>query len=262
MIELTAEAKARLNEYLERMRSALRGTRAVEPEEVEQNVREHVDIALAGIPAPVGSEHLARVLEQLGPPEGWLPDDDRPLWKRITSRIMTGPEDWRLAYLSFAITFLMFLFFPLGGPVLLIPAYIVARAHVEIMSERGEALDARRWLVLPPIFIVVALICGAALIAPIAMFLVWGNDVGFEELRVMHGLTLHSRTWLVVAYSLLFAGAYWILLAGLYALLFHPLQSLIKPFGARWKRGHAWILVAQGAAAAGLGGYVMARFLF
>ena len=54
MIELTAEARQKFDDYLARMRSALRGTRAVEAAEVEQNVREHVELALSGSEGPVG----------------------------------------------------------------------------------------------------------------------------------------------------------------------------------------------------------------
>lgn len=53
MIDLTPDAKVRFEQYLQRLRGSLRGTRAVEADEVEQNVREHVEIALAGAPSPV-----------------------------------------------------------------------------------------------------------------------------------------------------------------------------------------------------------------
>jgi hypothetical protein len=40
MIDLTPDARRRFDEYLQRTRSALRGTRAVEMSEIEQNVME------------------------------------------------------------------------------------------------------------------------------------------------------------------------------------------------------------------------------
>ena len=95
MIDLTPEANSRFEQYLERMRNALRGSRSVEPAEIEQNVREHVEIALGGASAPVGADRLGQVLEQLGPPERWLTDDDRPLWRRVLHRFTAGPEEWR-----------------------------------------------------------------------------------------------------------------------------------------------------------------------
>src|SRR5687768_13227776 len=107
-IELTPDAKLRFEQYLQRMRATMRGARAVETAEVEQNVREHVEVALATAPAPVGTDRLAAVLEQLGPPEQWLPEDERPIWRRTMDRLINGPEDWRLAYLSLGLTTLMF----------------------------------------------------------------------------------------------------------------------------------------------------------
>lgn len=247
MIELTAEAKNRLDEYLQRMRSALRGSRAIEPEEVEQNVREHVDIALAAVPAPVGAEHLARVLEQLGAPERWLPDDDRPVWRRVASRLVSGPEDWRLAYLSFAVTFLMVLFFPVGGVLLLLPAYLLSRASVEVVAERGEPLGARRWLVLPPIFLVAAFLFGIALFVPIA---------GLSAF-VLNERPYLEHEWVFGAYIAAVAGAWWIALSGLFALLLAQIQTLIKPFGATWKRRHALVLTAAGVVLLAAGGALL-----
>ena len=80
MIELTDTARERFDSYLMRLRSALRGARSVEPDDVEQSVREHIEFALAGTPAPVGAEHLGVVLDRLGPPERWIPEEERPIW--------------------------------------------------------------------------------------------------------------------------------------------------------------------------------------
>lgn len=133
MIDLTPDAKVRFEQYLQRLRGSLRGTRAVEADEVEQNVREHVEIALAGAPSPVGAASLADVLEQLGPPEQWLSDEERPAWRRAMDRLIQGSEDWRLPYLSIG---------------------LVSR------PTRGIACS-RRWLVLSPTVIVFAARSGA-----------------------------------------------------------------------------------------------------
>lgn len=153
MIELTADAKLRFEQYLQRMRESLRGRPAIETAEVEQNVREHVEVALAAAPLPVGTDGLAAVLEQLGPPEQWLPDEERPAWRRTMDRLMSGPEDWRLPYLSLGLLVLMVFTLPIGGVLLLLPAFLLSRAWVALIEERGQTLDARRWLVLPPIVI-------------------------------------------------------------------------------------------------------------
>ena len=115
---------------------------AVEAAEVEQNVLEHVELALARRRCPSGTDSLAAVLEQLGPPERWLPDEERPAWRRTMDRLMTGPEDWRLAYLSFGLTTLMIVTLPIGGILLLLPAFLLSRAWVALIEERGETLGA------------------------------------------------------------------------------------------------------------------------
>ncbi|HEY5610265.1 MAG TPA: hypothetical protein VIL97_03590, partial [Thermoanaerobaculia bacterium] len=153
MIEMTPEAQTRFEHYLERMRSALRGSRAVEATEVEQNVREHVELALSETTVPVGTERLDEVLAQLGPPDRWLPGDEQPWWRRMAQRVSSGPEDWRLAYYALG-TFALGLFLlPFGfGLVFIICAFLLGRAECELLASRGESLGARRWLVLPAIW--------------------------------------------------------------------------------------------------------------
>ncbi|HEX2120475.1 MAG TPA: hypothetical protein VHL59_02435 [Thermoanaerobaculia bacterium] len=245
-IELTPDAKLRFEQYLQRMRDTMRGARAVEAAEVEQNVREHVEVALATAPAPVGSDRLAAVLEQLGPPEQWLPEEDRPAWRRTMERLMTGPEDWRLPYLSFAVTTLMFVTLPIGGALLLLPAFVLSRAWVALMAERGEAIDARRWLVLPPIAIAFVLFLGltlaggiilagaAALEHDVPQLGIRGPEVNAEELLAFSGYLMSA------------AGVWWLFLSILFAFLMQPIRTLFAPLLENVGRRH--LLVLGGAA--------------
>ena len=95
MIEMTAAARERLDNYLQRMRSELRGTRGGFADEVEQSVREHIEIALAGAHAPVGATEVIGVLDRLGAPERWLADEERPMWRRALDHVRSSPDDWR-----------------------------------------------------------------------------------------------------------------------------------------------------------------------
>jgi len=61
------------------MRNELSGSKSVNAEEVEQNVREHIEMALAGADGPIDSARIGVVLDRLGAPERWLPDDDEAL---------------------------------------------------------------------------------------------------------------------------------------------------------------------------------------
>lgn len=259
MIDFTPEAKRRFDEYLQRMRFSLRGRPAVEPEEVEQNVVEHVEAALAGVPSPVGQERLGEVLAQLGPPERWLPEDERPAWRRMVDRFMAGPEDWRLAYLSLALTFLMLLFLPVGGIVLVIPAYLLSRAYVELLSDRGEPLGARKWLVLPPIALLMVLLCGTALLGPAGAIAAVLSEIGIRELG-WEWNSRAERARIVSGMVALSAGVWWIALSGVFAMLLRPFRALFQPLTANLRRGHAVVLTVAGAIIAALGAVLLYAF--
>jgi len=261
MIDLTPEASTRLERYLERMRAALRGSRSVEPGEVEQNVREHVEIALAGIPAPVGAERLGEVLEQLGPPERWLVDDDRPWWRRAVQRISAGPEDWRLAYVAFGVFALGMLTLPLGiGVFILACAFLISRAAVDLLAERGEPLGARRWLVLPAIWLVLVLVSMGALISMIAPAAAIG--IGDGNLYLVTG-TSHAepgtleRVRVEVGFLAMSAGIWWVILAAIFAAIMRPFRTLFLPVTERLGRKHAMILALVGAILASLGAVLL-----
>lgn len=256
MIDFTPEAKRKFDEYLLRMRFSMQGRRSVETTEVEQNVVEHVQAALAGVPSPVGQERLSEVLTQLGPPERWLPEDERPAWRRLTDRFMTGPEDWRLAYISLAITFLMIVFLPVGGILLIVPGYLVSRAYVELLADRGEPLGARKWLVLPPILLLMVGIAGAALFAPAGAMGAILSEMGVREL----GWEWDSRADRMRIFSGVLSiavGAYWIVLSGIFAMLVRPFRAMFQPLTANLRRGHALALTIAGAIVAGLGAVLL-----
>jgi hypothetical protein len=247
MIELTPAARERFDGYLQRMRLSLRGTRSIEADDVEQSVREHVEVALAGAQQPVPFDQLSAVLERLGPPERWVSDDEKPLWRRVLSRLQFGPDDWRLAYLAFAAFLLALISFPGTGPLFLIPAYLLSRAAVDVMRERGEAVGARKWLIYPSIALVLAFIAGAVLIGPIAGFAAWA----VEE----HNLERFVRSSPRIAAGVvaLAAGGWWIAAAGLIALLLRPLRFIVAPLLDRVERRHMIGLAIVGFVAAGIG---------
>lgn len=259
MIHFTPEAKRKFDEYLQRMRYTLRGSRSVEAEEVEQNVVEHVELALAGAPLPVEPERLATVLEQLGPPERWLPEEERSWWRKIMDRVMTGPEDWRLAYGSFALTVLMMVFFPIGGILLVVPAFFLSRAFVELSRDRGEPLGARRWLVLPPIVIVLVLVCAGALFAPAGAMGAMLSEIGLREFGFEWG-SRAERGRIFAGCLFVLAGAWWIVLSGVFAMLMRPFRALFLPLTEGLKRGHAFVLTLAGIVLVSLGAALIYAF--
>lgn len=253
MIELTPDARRRFDEYLQRTRAALRGTRAVEAAEVEQNVIEHVELALARVPAPVGAGPLSEVLEQLGPPERWLPDEELPFWRRVLGRMANGPEDWRLTYLSFGVTALMVLTTPIGGVILFPIAFLLSRALVQLVHEKGEPLGARAWLVLPPIWLALLLFLGAALMVGIATPMVFASEQGLSELGFPEPADRADRMRMTVGLVTMSAGAWWMFLSGLFAWLLPPIRSLFAPVLTKVRRPHLLWLTGAGAVTAAFG---------
>lgn len=255
MIELSESARQRFDDYLHRLRITLRGSRTVQADDVEQSVREHVEIALAGVPVPVGAESLAPVLERLGPPERWLPDDERPAWRRMMERIATGPEDWRLAYLSFSLFLLAILLFPMGGVFLLLPAYLVSRAYVEFVAGRGENIGARRWLVYPAIVLPLLFALLLFLVGPVAPLLAWG--IGDREFHRLWNLTsdkpIVERLRIEVGLSAVAFGAWWIVASGIASILLRPIRFAFAPLLDRMQRRYLLFLTLAGIVAAGLG---------
>lgn len=259
MIDLTPDAKRTFDEYLRRMRVSLRGSRSIEADEVEQNVVEHVELALAGAPSPVGPERLGTVLEQLGPPERWLPDDERPVWRRVMDRVVAGPEDWRLAYASLAVTLLMMVTFPIGGILLLVPAFLLSRAYVALMDERSEPLGARKWLVLPPIVFALLLVCLGGLLAPAGAFGAILSEIGLRDLGFEFA-NRYERGRLFLGAVSVATGAWWIVLSGVFAMLMRPFRALFAPVTAGLKRGHALVLTIAGGVLAGIGAVLLFAF--
>lgn len=254
MMDLTPEANRRFEEYVTRMRALLRGSAIAD--DVEQSVREHVEVALAGVSGPIGAERLEPVLEQLGSPERWMSEDELPWWQRLMMRVTKGPEDWRLSYASFAITLLMFMTFPIGGVLLLVPAFILSRAFVELIQARGEAMGARRWLVYPPIVFALAMVTGVALIGPIAA----AAAVGLGEHQIYHLLHLDrnllssfERVRIETGFLAAAAGVWWTILAGVYAIAYRPYRALFQPLTAVLRRRHAFVLLLVAAIFLGLG---------
>jgi hypothetical protein len=254
MIDLTPEAKRRLESYMTQIRATLRGNATVD--DVEQSVREHVEIALAGVPGPISAERLDPVLAQLGSPERWVSEDELPALRRVMMRLSGGPEDWRLAYGSFALTLLMFVTFPIGGFLLLIPAFILSRAFVDHLAGRGEPIGARRWLVYPPIVILLLLVTISVMVLPVmaAGAIGIGNgEIDYLLRESRDSMSRLDRIRVEIGFLSSAAGIWWIVLAGVFALAYRPYRATFLPLTASLKRTHAFVPMLVGAIFLGLG---------
>jgi hypothetical protein len=163
--EYTAAAAARLDSYLGQVRAAVAAAPDLDADDIAADIREHVAAEFRGHTRPVSLAELERVLVALGPPTGWAPvPAARPVgfrpWDVVSAArrrllgvvgvLLNGPDDWRLAYLCLLLTVLAIPSFGL----LLVPAYLLARAAVALAEQRDEPLAARRWLVYPPVVLV------------------------------------------------------------------------------------------------------------
>jgi hypothetical protein len=265
MIDLTPSARQRFDDYLRRLRQSLRRASPSEADDVEQSVREHIEVALAGVPAPVGGEQLAEVLDRLGAPDGWVPADDRSIVRRaiqqVTDRLRYGPEEWRLAYVTFGLFLLALLLMPVGiGFFLMIASFLASRAYVDFMETKQEAPGARRWLIYPPIGFFLAVATAFFVVGLAGPALGWGiGDHGF--LRLLDESRLHAPYYeeqFVAGAVVTVLGTWWIL-ASLIGMAFLPvIRFIFKPLLARVRRAHFLGLTLVGALSVALG-FVLLR---
>jgi hypothetical protein len=150
MIEFTSEAERRREQYLQQVRTCVGASITADPEEVLRGVREHIEAELQEAEQPVSEADLEAVLSRLGRPEQWVAEEDLPWWRRTAMRMQTGPEDWRLAYLSLG---LLVLGAALVNPFVILGSFFVARAALAVAGD-ARALGERKWLIYPSLIIV------------------------------------------------------------------------------------------------------------
>jgi hypothetical protein len=152
MINLSDSAKKCLDGYLQQVRTYLRGCKTVDADEIEHNVIEHIESEFESATAAVSFEELDIVLQRLGSPRQWIPEEEISWWRKIIFKLRTGPEDWRLAYISFGLLIAGFIILP--SFIVLIPAsFIVARAALSETADPNE-LKSQKWLIYPVLIIV------------------------------------------------------------------------------------------------------------
>lgn len=257
MIDMTPSARERLDSYLLRLRSELRGTRSGVADEVEQSVREHIEIALASAHAPVGATEVIAVLDRLGPPERWLADEERPAWRRVIAKLQSTPDDWRLAYLAFGLFLASIVFLPIGGFLLLIPAMLVSRAYIEFARGRGEPLGPRRWLVYPSIAVVLMFATGLLIVGPPLPVMALGlqdvnGEEGFEQIFDVPQSEVGQIRFLFGMGAVLF-GSWWIIAAAFCAAFVRAIRYIFAPLLDGLRRKHFAVLALIGALVAAVG---------
>jgi hypothetical protein len=250
MITLSESAERSLHDYLRQARAYLRGSKSVDVKEVEQNITEHIENELEGAAQPVSRDVLDAVLKKLGKPQQWVPMEELPWWWRIIFRLRSGPEDWRLAYISLALLVAGVLVLPYAtaGIVLILAGFLASRAA---LAEAGDAeeLKARKWLLYPSLIIVYVFVLLALLTWPLALLIPLAD--AYEHTLIESSARFDNETdyWIVAA-SVIVAGLglWWSILG---AAVLNPrklLRVIFNPFAERLRSKWAIRLLLIGLA--------------
>ena len=245
MIELTDNAQNSLDRYLHRARAYLKGAKSVDAVEVEQNITEHIENELTGAAEPISAEELETVLEKLGSPQQWVPEEELPWWRKIMLRVQTGPEDWRLTYLSFGLFVFGLLTLPVGL-ILIGAGFIAARAALSVVEDTTLP-KAQKWLLYPCLTTVYLALLGALLALPLFALipLAYEWEDTLKENRLLGNDDMHY--WL--AACTVFAGSLglWWLIEGA-VLLVRPNipKPLFRPFADGFNRKWALVFMCVG----------------
>jgi hypothetical protein len=261
MALLSREAQGQFDSYLQRMRASLRGHTSIDVEDVERDVRGHIDAALAGQPEPIDAPSLAAVLKELGAPEQWVPDDDLPTWHQALSRRSLGPADWRVPALALicCIAGPVLFLVPVEGdngigqgpllwplPVVLpLVGFVVARAAASMLAAAGQSIDTRRWLLYPPLLVVYVPLAAALLLWPIAFVLAARADFPSvaEGIGALLPRSAEFNTAVTTAFGL---GAWWMALGFVCLRYTNAIRTVFWPFAESVARPHAIGLMAVG----------------
>jgi hypothetical protein len=237
MITLSKNAERSLHDYLRQARAYLRGSKSVDADEVEQNITEHIENELEGAAEPVSLAVLDTVLKKLGSPQQWVPEEELPWWWKIIFRVRSGPEDWRLVYISFAliVTGLLTLPYPPTGIILILASFLASRAALSVTADTDK-LKAQKWLLYPSLIIVYTFVLLALLMWPLVVLLPLAD--AYEYTFVGSSSRFNNETeYFIVAAAVVVAGLglWWSILAAtalkprkLMRVIFNPFAESLR----------------------------------
>ena len=260
MKELSLNAKECLDSYLKKVKARLKGAKSLDGKEIERDIQEHIERELESEAEPVGYEAVAGVVDRLGSPEQWVPDEELSWWRKILARLQNGPDDWRLAYICFGIFTLGILIPPLWVFFFLPLSFYIARSTLSVAGG-PEELGPQKKLIYPPL-IVVYVALGLALLLWTVPAVIGPAD-GLEREMVGEGKTFDDdMPYWFTAWGVTFAcsGLWWIILS---VILYNQrlVKWLIYPFGniITQRKLTALLLAGICMIAIGLGGAFLFR---
>lgn len=234
MITLSESAKKSLEDYLRHARSYLRGSKSVDTDDVEQNITEYIESELEGASEPVSRDVLDSILKKLGSPQQWVPEEELPWWWKIIFRLRSGPEDWRLAYISLVLLVagILLLPYPLVGIVLILASFLTSRAAIAEAGDPKE-LKAQRWLLYPALIIVYVFVLLTLLTWPL-LFVPLADEYEHTLIKSIDRFENESDYWPVAVSVIVVALGLWLSILG--ALVLKPrklLQVIFWPFAEK-----------------------------
>jgi hypothetical protein len=253
MVTLSRDAQGLLTRYLLQVRASMRGHASIDVDDVERDVQGHIDAALDGVPEPVDAGSLRQVLERLGPPDKWAASDDLPSWRRVLGRLASGPEDWRLPYLTFICFFAGPTWFLMAAerlwplPVVLsLASFLLARASLSVLVHDDAALAERRWLIYPSLLLFYVPAVIALFGWPVAFVL--GATDDSQAIRAWtSGLLPEPFEVNVAVTAALAVGVWWMVLGFLLHRFGRAVRSVFWPFAERLARRHVIGVTVAGA---------------
>ena len=241
VLKLSLNAQKSFDDYLNQVKAYLKCVKSIDAEEIVQNINEHIENELTGAAEPVGSKTLDEVLKKLGSPQQWVPEEELPWWKKFVLRIRMGPEDWRLAYLSFGLFIIGFLFPP--AYLLLVPAsYIVSRAAMSL-SNYDIQIKAQKWFLYPSMIVVTLFLAGVLLLLPLSILIPIAENLESTMMQT-YKITIDDNYWYVASSLIAMLICLWWILEGVICLVLPSLpRKIFYPFAEWFKRKHALILI-------------------
>jgi hypothetical protein len=247
MVEFTPDAAKLRDDYLHQVRTCMGAAQTADPDEIARDLSEHLELELQDAKQPVSERALQDVLERLGSPDEWVSEDDLPWWRQIMVRLRGGPEDWRLAYLSFGVLIVGTALFGVLG---IVGGFLLSRAAVEEPPHRRLS-PGKKWLIYPPLLVVYVPLAAVVFGWPFYFLSGWFRPVldfvrpSFHPSDLPEGIArlAFSAAGLFLWWGLLYFAMRW--RPGCLRTVFRPFANAIKPeaFG-RAVRGAGWVALA------------------
>ncbi len=236
MINLTDTAKKTLDNYLEQVKTSLLACKSVDADEVQKDILDHIERELEEAKQPISVDDLERVLQHLGSPQQWVPDEEISWWGKIIVRLRRGPDDWRLAYLSLGLLVLTFVF-----PPFFLFSFLLSRAAVALARKRGESLGPQKWLIYPSLLVLYGPFAVLILAWPLAAMPLNAINALVREI----GLSVEPSL-IAVIMGFFCIAIWWVALGALFKNFPQLLEFLIAPFADNVAQRLAKILLYCG----------------